>query len=122
MHRYKCINKLRDKDNTIVAYELLGADGRIIQAFAADLKRQIKNRKVEVVNLKLTSDNRLISIDDPTNSTVDKIKFNDLVEKAYKPKNNNEKNQIDYLRNKVSSPRVGNAVMEALKIGAEINK
>ena len=57
----KCINKSY-KGNKINAYELIDNKGEKMWVDPDQLKDAIRNEKVTVINLKLTSDNRLINI------------------------------------------------------------
>ena len=60
MIKYTCIHKIRDGKGNIVGYKLKDESGRIIQVSSRDLKNQISNGKVQVENLTLTSDGRLV--------------------------------------------------------------
>lgn len=61
----RCIDKYRDNNGNIVGYLLQPVDGGEVREVVANLlKQQIATHNIEVVNLKLTSDNRLISIPD----------------------------------------------------------
>lgn len=56
-----CINKFRDKNGIIIGYSIRDAAGNIKEVEAAVLKKAIKSNRVQVVNLTLTSDNRLVN-------------------------------------------------------------
>lgn len=56
----KCITKLRDNKNRIYGYTLQDINGQKQNVKADNLKEAIRNNSVHVINLKLTSDNRLI--------------------------------------------------------------
>ena len=60
MIQVKCIQKYRDKNNHIYGYKLIDLNGQTQDVKAENLKRAIKNRQVEVVNLTLTEDGRLM--------------------------------------------------------------
>lgn len=66
MKYYTCINKLRDKNGKITAYRLIPAAASSdinVKIVAPDLlKQKMLTHEVVVLNLKLTSDNRLIDI------------------------------------------------------------
>lgn len=70
---YRCTDKLRDKNGTILHYEIKelkhDAKGLITQhktvVPANKLKEAIRENRVEVINLQLTSDNRLIDKPEP---------------------------------------------------------
>lgn len=57
----KCIGKLRDKSGKIIGYRLQDINGQTQEASADSLKKAIKNKVIHVVNLRLTSDNRLVN-------------------------------------------------------------
>ena len=60
MYQLKCIGKTRDKNNHIIEYKLIGNDRKIISVKSDELKEFIRSGQVGVINLTLTSDNRLI--------------------------------------------------------------
>lgn len=57
---YKCVRKLRDKSGKIQGYILVDRDKKRRQVSAERLKAAIYNYQAEVINLKLTTDNRLV--------------------------------------------------------------
>lgn len=57
----KCIGKIRDKSGKIIGYRLQDINGQTQEASAESLKKAIKNKVIHVVNLRLTSDNRLVN-------------------------------------------------------------
>jgi hypothetical protein len=57
---YKCIKKVRDKNNIITAYWIQSSDGKISIVKSENLKSMIENNQVIISNLTLTSDYRLI--------------------------------------------------------------
>lgn len=59
--RYKCTTKFKNRHGQITGYELLGDDGQRMRVVSLQLKEAIRSGKVEVTNLKLTADGRLIS-------------------------------------------------------------
>ena len=61
MIQAKCIEKIRDKNNIIVAYKLQDTQGNNTTISAQQLKQAIKENQINVANLKLTSDNRIIN-------------------------------------------------------------
>lgn len=61
MKTWICTQIYRKDNGLIKGYELIGEDGTIIKIDSEMLKRDIKNGRVVVLNLKLTSDNRLIT-------------------------------------------------------------
>ena len=60
--RLKCVQKIRNKNNTIIGYKIQDSQGNIRDISSKDLKQAIVKGTVDVINLKLTSDNRLIDI------------------------------------------------------------
>lgn len=60
MIQAKCIQKFRDKHNQIYGYRLQDINGQIQDVKPENLKLAIKNNQIHVVNLTLTSDNRLV--------------------------------------------------------------
>lgn len=55
-----CVGKIRDNSGKILGYKLRSADGRICKVQAFDLKESIRNGSMQVENLAMTRDNRLI--------------------------------------------------------------
>ena len=60
MLQVKCIEKFRDKHNIIVGYRLQDSQGNIRDIKPNQLKEAMINKKIDVENLTLTSDNRLV--------------------------------------------------------------
>ena len=56
----KCLAKLRDNKNRIYGYTLQDANGQTKNVKSESLKAAIRNNSIHIINLKLTSDNRLI--------------------------------------------------------------
>ena len=61
MLQVKCIEKIRDKNNHIIGYTIIGNDKKPIPVKSEKLKEVIGSGQIEVTNLTLTSDNRLIN-------------------------------------------------------------
>ena len=61
----KCIRKYFDKNGVIIGYLLVDAKGETVQVKQNVLKNLIRMGKVDVLNLTLTSDNRLIDAAKP---------------------------------------------------------
>lgn len=59
--KYLCVEKIK-QGNKIIAYKIIDGNSSIMQVNADNLKQSIKEKEIEVINLKLTSDNRLVSI------------------------------------------------------------
>lgn len=60
MIKVKCVDRIKDKNGNVVDYLLEDKNKKRKEMKAKDLKEAIKNKKIEVVNLTLTDDNRLI--------------------------------------------------------------
>lgn len=60
MIQCKCIQKFRDNQGKIYGYRLIDLNQQIQDVTPDDLKRAIQNNQVNVINLTLTSNNRLI--------------------------------------------------------------
>lgn len=56
----KCIQKFRDNNGKICGYRLIDLNGQTQDAHPETLKQAIRSNQIHVVNLTLTSDNRLI--------------------------------------------------------------
>ena len=56
----ECIGKEVDSKNTIILYKIIDANGCEYSLRPEELKERIKNNELDVLNLKLTSDNRLV--------------------------------------------------------------
>ena len=59
-NRYICINKLRKSNGVIIAYVLKDLSNNIIQISHDELKKKLKNKSINVVNLQLSSDKRIV--------------------------------------------------------------
>lgn len=60
MIQAKCIEKFRDKQGKIIGYRLIDLNNQTQDVKADNLKYAIRDNKINVINLKLTSDNRLV--------------------------------------------------------------
>lgn len=60
MIKAKCTKKYRDKKGRIYGYELVDLNGNKQEIKAEELKSEIYKKHIDVVNLTMTSDNRLI--------------------------------------------------------------
>ena len=58
--KFKCLHKYRDKNSNIIGYGLIDIQGKPYKVSSNDLKQAIKQGRVYVVNLTLTTDNRLV--------------------------------------------------------------
>ena len=61
MIRLKCIYKERGSDSIVKSYRLQDIHGYCRNLTPTELKEQIKKGNIEVINLKLTSDNKIIN-------------------------------------------------------------
>ena len=55
-----CIQKFRDKNNTIIGYRLKDYNGSIKDVNSKQLKQALMQNKISIDNLQLTSDNRIV--------------------------------------------------------------
>ena len=60
MQQVSCIKKYRGRDGCIYAYDIIDINGNVQTIKDWKLKREIYNKHLEVTNLKLTTDHRLI--------------------------------------------------------------
>lgn len=60
-----CIEKIRNKNNVITSYVLKDTDGKTVNMPPDKVKLMMQTNQLDVINLKLTSDNRLISVEAP---------------------------------------------------------
>lgn len=56
----ECVNKFRDKHNTIIGYRIKDTTGKCIDVTPEQIKVAIRNKQVTFTNLTLTSDGRLV--------------------------------------------------------------
>ena len=61
MVQAKCIKKLRDSSNKIYGYRLQDTDGKVLDVKSDALKNAIANKQIEITNLILTSDGKIVS-------------------------------------------------------------
>lgn len=60
MIQAKCIQKFRNKSNQIIGYKLQDSQGKTKDLTPQQLKDAIHTKQIQVLNLTLTSDNRLV--------------------------------------------------------------
>lgn len=60
MIQVRCIEKIRDKNNHIMGYKIQNLTGETRVVDKDKLKEAVRNKKLDIVNMTLTSDNRLI--------------------------------------------------------------
>lgn len=142
---WRCVSKVRDKAGVITDYVLELIDMATNQSLgrqiinAQTLKEMLNNKRIDVINLKLTSDNRIISVNPEEqaqavnrHSLLRSLSFNkrennknvdkEQVEKAigaYKRNaTNEEKSKLSYLTKKMASkPYTVSAIVLALTLG-----
>ena len=93
MLQAKCIEKIRDKNNLITAYKLQDTQGNNTTISAQQLKQAIKANQINIVNLKLTSDNRLIDIQLKLNEQTKQNKTSITIKREYITPLNNKNNK-----------------------------
>ena len=93
MIQAKCIQKIRDNSGKICGYTLIDLHGKIMHISSAELKMMLTKNDIQVLNLKLTKDNRIISIESESKDIENKIneyedkhnkKINDYIEYKYR--------------------------------------
>ena len=80
----KCLHKFRNKNDQIIGYKIQDKNGNTLDVKSEYLKQAIRNNQINVLNLTLTSDNKLI----------DKEYKSQKVQKVQKVQNNTLKNII----------------------------
>lgn len=109
MIKAKCVRKDRDKSGNIIGYELIDEKGQLGYFKSDALKRNILSGDIDVINLKLTTDNKL----------VDK-KEDDLTDLVNKVKESEEaKNNILYKRYKNTLEDIGVDIVGAFYVPYE---
>ena len=113
MIQLKCIEKIRDKHNNITDYRLQDINGHTKRISAKELKLLILNKKVEITNLRLTSNNTLV--DKHSSKTVSQVSTCVLTEEQFKSELNKIFNKFIQLvgrgeawQNTDSNPENGN--------------
>ena len=91
MLKAKCIEKMRDKNNLIIAYKLQDTQGNTKTVSPQQLKQAIKTNKIDIINLKLTSDNRLIN--NQFNKKLESKPTNIVLKREYIINLNNQNNK-----------------------------
>ena len=103
MLKAKCIEKIRDKNNHIIGYTIIGDDKKPIPVKSEKLKEVIRSGQIEITNLTLTSDNRLI---DKKSVTSSKLRTT-----SSKPVNTSSKQNIN----------IENLIRKAKSMGYSLN-
>ena len=81
MIQAKCTEKIRDKNNYIIGYKLIDKNKNEVLVKAEKLKEVIRSGQLDIINLTLTSDNRLIdkkpdTVPKPTTASSSKQNIN----------------------------------------------
>ena len=79
MIQAKCIQKFRDKNNNIYGYRLQDQNGACIDVRREQLKQAIKSKQINIINLTLTSDNRLVDTTPKQNTSSNSPKQNIMI-------------------------------------------
>ena len=87
MIQAKCIQKLRDNKGKIYGYRLIDINGKTQDVEPENLKKAIRNKQIHIVNLTLTSDNRLVD------TTEKQLQSKVLGKAPTKPETKNSNNQ-----------------------------
>lgn len=87
MIQAKCIQKFRDNKGKIYGYRLIDINGQTQDVQPDNLKLAIENKKIHVVNLTLTTDNRLVD------TTEKQLQSKVLGKAPTKPETKNSNNQ-----------------------------
>ena len=87
MIQAKCIQKLRDNKGKIYGYRLIDINGKTQDVEPENLKKAIRNNQIHIVNLTLTSDNRLVD------TTEKQLQTKVLGKAPTKPETKNSNNQ-----------------------------
>lgn len=73
MDNFTCVDRIRDKQNRIVRYVLLNTNThKFVKVEPDNLKNALRNKKINVLNLQVTSDNRLLLKEAKFQNKVDK--------------------------------------------------
>ena len=125
MTRYTCLNKIRNYSGTIKQYIILdNMTGESLSVDPNTIRKGLKSGKLDINNLKLSIDGRIIDNNVPCNisGAINRMAFNhtteDILNRVYNPKNQEEQSENNYILKKSRSNRCGNAILLALKIGA----
>lgn len=70
-----CISKIRDNNNNIIGYILEDKAGVRRKVNASELKNNIQSGNVRCINIKLTSDRRLVDCTDISNCEMETSNF-----------------------------------------------
>lgn len=81
MQMVKCINKIRDGKGKIIGYTLQSSTGETKKVEKNSLKEAVRNGKIGIINMTLTSDNRLVD-KDASQPLRQKLDVNDMINKA----------------------------------------
>lgn len=112
-----CIQKLRGKNNVITGYILEDINGNKARVAVApeELKQAIIKNSIQIVNLKLTSDGRLIDCETNTKkiiNTPNTVKSTTMEDKTYTVKS---KTMADMITKRFINGAMADRVLKALK-------
>ena len=82
MIQAKCIQKFRDKHNNIYGYHLQDQQGNIKDVTPDQLKTAIQNQQITIINLTLTSDNRLVDTTPTQQPQISEEQIKSMIVKA----------------------------------------
>ena len=86
-----CIERFKDKNGVVIGYRLQDEQGNIKDVYPEQLKNVIKQNKISVSNLTLTSDNRLVIASECKNDTEANSTYtNDFIKNLEVIKRNNK--------------------------------
>lgn len=71
MYKALITDKFRDKKGNITNYLVRYEDGSTVNIEVSELKQMILNRQIEIINMQLTKDNRLISKNSISENTIE---------------------------------------------------
>lgn len=111
--KLKCLHKYRDKNSNIIGYGLIDIQGKTYKVSSNDLKQAIKQGRVQVVNLTLTADNRLIDgasminhgIKEHHQQVADHQKVEGHIKQNQKSNQQTQVRQVEKIQDPKQSPR-----------------
>lgn len=116
-----CLDRNRDKNNNIIAYMIKLENSKTIIMKSNQLKKCIREKKLNVENLTLTSDNRLVihDIEEKTPQIMNKEEQTKekILEFLQTSNTGYERDRNNYIMHKLNSKRVGKSILRALLIG-----
>ncbi len=98
----KCINRKRNKQGKITDYELLTSKGQRIHCTPDELKAYIRAGRIKALNLRLTSDSRLMMLE--PNPNIDGINLSRIPELSKNSANIKDDNKL--IDNKINNIKI----------------